>query len=188
MEPEEFVLERITITYSAFEDRLSLVAALSDEETVTLWLTQRFCAQLFPKLLEWVERQAGHSTAVGAPTSKGAAQQAQSDNVKAEKLAFHQVSAQLQQKRGAAVEAKAGGCKVLVTTVDVKFEAGCLRLIFPLSDTRKAVIPFSTKGLAQFLGVIFMRYGEAGWPVNHWPPWFKQAQLQPANAYKAELH
>jgi hypothetical protein len=188
VESEEYLLERITIAYSAFEDRLSLVAALNDDETVKLWLTQRFCAQLFPKLLEWVERQAGHTIATAAPASKGAAPQPQSDKVKAESLAFHQVSAQLQQKRGATVEAKEGSCEMLVTTVDVKFEAGCLRLIFPLDDTRKAIIPFSTKGLAQFLGVIFMRYGEARWPVNVWPPWFKRAQLQPSNAYKAELH
>lgn len=188
MESEEYLLRRITIAYSALEDRLSLVAALNDDETVTLWLTQRFCAQLLPKLLEWVERQAGNSIAARAPAPKGTAPPPHSDSAKAESLAFQQVSAQLQQKRGAAVVAKEGSCQILVTTVDVKFEAGCLRLIFPLDDTRKAIIPFSAKALSQFLGVIFTRYGEASWPVNGWPPWFKQAQLQPSNAYKAELH
>jgi hypothetical protein len=188
MTPEEILLERITIAYSAFEDRLSLVAAIDDDETVTLWLTQRFCAQLLPKLLEWVEKQAGDAIPKGVKASVSTAPQVHRDNLKTENLAFHQVSAQLQQQRGAPVEAKDGSIQELVTTVDVKFEPGRLRLIFPLSDKRKVQIPFSAIGLAQFLGVIFTRYGEAGWPVNTWPAWFKQAQERPSNAVKAELH
>jgi len=178
----EFALERLTIRYSAFEDRIAIAGISPEGQGVTLWLTQRFCGLLLPKLLGWIEQIDRVEPVRQRP------QVAVSTNVEAEKLAFKQVSAQLQKVAASPVQVPAGSQQCLVQTVDVKQRAQIIQLGFPLAGGDVAIIPLKAVALSQCLAVFYARYREAAWPMTLWPDWFSQSQQQPAKALNAEVH
>jgi len=178
----EFTLERLTIRYSAFEDRIAIAGVSPDGQAVTLWLTQRFCALLMPKLLDWIEQQGSQSS------SEPRTQTAILPRAEAESLAFKQVSAQLQKTAASPVQVPAGSQQCLVKTVDVKQRADIIQLAFPLAEGDCAIVPLKSVALSQCLAVFYARYREAAWPMTLWPDWFGQSQQQPSKALNAEMH
>jgi len=167
-------LERLTLTYSALEDRLQLGASSNQGETLQFWLTQRFCTILAPKLFEWLEKSKHAQGTEEVPCE--------------EILMFQQASAQLQQAPTAAIEIIADCPTKLVSTVDIKQEAEHLMLIFPVSENRKAVVAFTATNLSQWLAIIYMRFQEANWPLACWPVWFKNSQHKPVERQQLDLH
>lgn len=161
------VLQRLTTSWIASEDRIRLAGECTDGGTVCLWLTRRLADRMLPLLLKWLE---GHA---GADTRAALMQE------------FAQDAARGALAPQAAVPADGAGA-VLVQAVDVASGPLVMRLTFRPSETPGEGpswdITLEQQPLRQWLAIVHDQYCKAGWPLDVWPGWISLTTAQPAAA------
>lgn len=157
-------LQRITTEYDPSEDRVRLTGSSEEEEARVLWLTQRLLNRLVPHLCQRLEKE--------APQRPGGERslRAQLEQSFAQQRARAALSGQ------APVQAPANVSAWRVDAVDLKFEAGGVRLTFKGAlQADLAVLQLPLFGLRQWLGILHGQYRRAAWPLQVWPVWVEEA-------------
>lgn len=157
-------LQRITTEYDPAEDRVRLTGSSEEEEARVLWLTQRLLNRLVPHLCQRLEKE--------APQRPGGERslRAQLEQSFAQQRARAALSGQ------APVQPPANVSAWRVDAVDLKFEAGGVRLTFKgVLQADRAVLQLPLLGLRQWLGILHGQYRRAGWSAQVWPVWMEEA-------------
>lgn len=161
-------LHRITTEYDPAEDRIRLTGSTGQEEDSVLWLTQRLLNRLVPHLCQRLEKE--------APQRPGGERslRAQLEQSFAQQRARAALSGQ------APVQPPANASAWRVDAVDMKFEAGGVRLTFKgVLEADRAVLQLPVFGLRQWLDIMHRQYRRAGWPALVWPVWMEEAGATP---------
>lgn len=154
------MLQKITTTYSASEDRLRLAGQEADGTTTTvLWLTQRLTHRLVRSLTQWLEAEDGGSLAAMAPDLRHA---------------WAQEAAVRQLQPSAPVPVTRDVPAMLVESIDLARDSRRYTITFRQADTSSALVVSSTE-LRQWLGILRVLYRQAGWPLADWPTWMEEA-------------
>jgi hypothetical protein len=161
-------LHRITTEYDPAEDRIRLTNNTGQEEASVLWLTQRLLNRLVPHLCQRLEKETqyrqGEETSLRAQLEQSFAQQ----------------RAQAALPGVEPVQAAANMPPWRVEAVDMKFEAGGVRLTFRgVLEADRAVLQLPVLGLRQWLDILHRQYRRAGWPALVWPVWMEEAGATP---------
>ncbi len=171
-------LHKITVTYSAEEDRLRLTAAAGDDQTVVYWITRRMLGVVLTPMFSWLENRASQGLGnVGEAAERS----------KQARLAMAQSSAQAKMQDETPVTAQPNSFEHLLTSVDVKTEQQRFLLLFPMQDQTKGIIPFEQDSLLQWLNILHRIAQQASWELPQWPVWFIEGQSPQAPPKKA-LH
>lgn len=170
-------LKKITARYDATEDRLVLHAEAADGQQARLWCTQRLFNRLAKALVSMLDQELARST----PAARMGGQQLH---------AMEQGAAQAQLGQQVPVAASAQEpVSALLTSVDITRRGQRFELIFKSAVEGVASMLLSATELRQWLGIVHRLYGQAAWPTDHWPAWFKAAQSEVANPELAKsLH
>lgn len=161
-------LQRLTTEYVETEDRFRLAGEIGAGAPVVFWLTQRLLQRLLPPLLQGLEKEGG---AMPRPEALHS---------------FAQQKAQAAVTVQAPVRAATESSARLVTSIDVgRMElpgvGQAVRLTFKSEDGPAAGVTMNTTLLRQWLGILYVGYRKADWPLHCWPDWMSDA-VAPANA------
>jgi len=157
------VLCKVSLYYSAIEDRLCLVGNADSGAPLSFWLTLRLSRLLATQLIKFVERA----------TPASAAHEAL--------LAFEQTAAELQNAPTEPVAPCEQHPPLLLSRVDLNESNGHLTLRFPLPGEDSACLTFSPTQTRQWIGILYRQFIAAGWPLDDWPDWMAN-ELQPQTA------
>ncbi|HSG61569.1 MAG TPA: hypothetical protein VLA24_09045 [Pseudomonadales bacterium] len=171
-------LHKITVSYSAEEDRLRLTAAAGEDQTVIYWITRRMLGVVLTPLFKWLEERAGQ----GLGNLGEAAQRSREA-----RLAMAHAKAQAQMHEESPVTAQPDSIEHLLTSVDVRTEPNRFLLLFPMHAEQKGLIPFEQDSLLQWLNILHRIAQQAQWDLPQWPSWFIEGQSPQAPNNKA-LH
>lgn len=169
--PRAHRLQRLTVTYSAKQDRLQLNAATDDDSVIIYWISRRMLRIFLPPLFKWLEEKQIPEEAAAGPVGGG-----KEDEASQAKRSFAQSAAQSQMSKSKPVVASEETKEILLTSIDIKAEDTRFLLILPIDDGNKGVVPFTPTNLAQWLGVVYHATVQADWAVEIWPSWFTEAQ------------
>lgn len=172
-------LHKITVSYSAEEDRLKLTAAAGEDQTVIYWITRRMLGVVLTPLFKWLEERASQ----GLGNIGEAAQRS-----KEARLAMAQSKAQAQMQEESPVTAQPDSIEHLLTSVDVRTEANRFLLLFPMQGDQKGLIPFEQESLLQWLNILHRIAQQAQWDLPQWPIWFIEGQSPQAVPANKALH
>lgn len=162
-------LHRITTEYIDAEDRLRLTGEKAPGEVLVLWLTQRLVHRLMDHLCRCLDNQAHHLSQSRA---------LQADVIQT----FAQQAARARLPTQPAVLASQASQQWLVTAVDINQAADKTTLTFKGSNPDgHARLTLHEQPLRQWLGIVFEQCSKAGWPVEVWPDWVRDA-YQPHHA------
>lgn len=146
-------LQRLTTQYNETEDRLSVIGAISPDETVTLWLNHRLLVRLLPHLFTWLERQSDDSIPVEIAQS------------------FAQGAAKAQLVEETPVSVAPASQEWLVEAVDLTPNVGNLTLTFRTDKQAPVTLQLPTQHLRQWLEIVHSLWRVAEWPMQVWPAW-----------------
>lgn len=157
-------IERITTEYIRTEDRIRLCGQI-DNDTATLWLTQRLANGLAVHMCQWLENSLPDKVA-----------QAPSED-KARVQAFAQQSAnavtQARAKDEPPVVAKTDNQEWLIHSIQVQANDKLIRLLFQGAEQQEVYLEMGSASLRQWLNILCKNYKAAQWPDQHWPEWMK---------------
>jgi len=152
------ILETITLTYVAEEDRIRLVGAGKDGDTASLWLTQRLCSQVVQNLTNSLEKLA----------------EARGVLAKDAVLSLQQSAARRDLPRLPPVTAGLQAIPALVREIEVRRKGKHFALEFKSGKAACAEITFGVPQLHRWLSILHGRYVHAGWDMRCWPEWFER--------------
>lgn len=155
-------LQKITTEYSEAEDRFRLTGKNSEGGQVSIWLTQRLLQRLIPVLLKRLSTDSRVTTSSRPDEVQGFAQQSARASMRAETPLVVDLQTHIW----------------LAERVDISSSASRIVLTFFSADGKQAQIPMADQVLRQWLGIVYDKYRAAQWPLNLWPQWFSQGQLQ----------
>ncbi len=171
-------LHKITVTYSAEEDRLRLTAAAGEDQIVVYWITRRILGVVLTPMFSWLENRASQGLGnIGEAAERS----------KEARLAMAQSSAQAKMQDESPVTAQPNSFEYLLRSVDVKTEQNRFLLLFPMQDNSKGIIPFEQDSLLQWLNILHRIAQQASWELPQWPVWFTSDQSPQSPSAKA-LH
>ena len=169
-------LSRLTSHYDPLQDRIRLAGELKSGQSVVLWLTQRLLNRLVPKISQQLEKPSASKANV--PSVQAHLQQS-----------FAQQRARTELPRQAPVATEDNGLQWLVKTVDVKFSAKGIRLVFKgVTDTEEAAAALPATALRQWLNILHDQYRVAGWATTVWPLWVEESRPLTKEDRSAALH
>lgn len=168
-------LQRVTTEYIAVEDRVRISGAMSDDQAVVLWLTQRMLNRIVPRLTQWLEQKGVAGATAGIV-----------DNEMLQ--GFAQEAARAIAPALPAVQADSTSATSLVDSVDIATADAGVALIFKTGDAKSARLTLVTHALRQWLGIMHDQYVKAQWPTTVWPAWIQEASQAAAKAAPAVMH
>ncbi len=154
-------LQKITTVYVDKEDRIRLTGALSNGDTIVIWLTLRLLQMLVPSLANWLQKS---DTVAGA--AFGAEKDVQS---------FRQQAAKASIEKQPPVAATGQSLNWVTVGVDYRFNSTQIHLIFKGQNTETASLDLPLAACRQWLSILFDAYRLASWPMTVWPDWFTDA-------------
>lgn len=151
------ILEKMTLTYVAAEDRMRLAGIAKDGDAITLWLTQRLCNQVVRTLTGCLEKLA----------------EARGTLAKDAVLSLQQTAARQNLPALPPVTAGPEATQALVRAIEVRQNGKRFVLGFKSGKAACAEIAFGGPGVYHWLWVLNGRYVKAGWALQSWPDWFE---------------
>jgi hypothetical protein len=151
------ILEKMTLTYVAAEDRMRLAGIAKDGNAVTLWLTQRLCNQVVRTLTGCLEKLA----------------EARGRLAKDAVLSLQQTAARQNLPALSPVTTGPEATQALVRAIEVRQNGKRFVLAFKFGKAARAEIAFGGPGVYHWLWVLNGRYVKAGWALQSWPDWFE---------------
>lgn len=203
-------LKRITLEYSAHEDRMRLTGARASGEREAIWLTRRLLERLIPVLVDWIEQEgsdlprprattpqpdslsgskprpakrtasASASQLSTRPTNQAALQPSLPRPEPLHEFAQQMARSQLEQLEP--VRAQQGDRSWLAHAVDIKRNRRQIILQLRGGHDEAAALSFAARPLRQWLNILFEVYVRAGWPLEIWPSWMHEANTQNTTA------
>lgn len=164
MADDLFIIEKMTQTYDAAQDRISLDMQDAAGKVLRLWLTRRLADALFGRLCGWVDATKSDCDVRFRRHLQTWAQQA----------------AQAQMRNDVPVRWR--GVEALIREIDIDRKVGALQLTFKCPDAPPAQVRLSDTHLRQWLGVLCRLYAAAAWPMTPWPAWLIEAQSAPIDS------
>lgn len=165
-------LKRITTTYDGSEDRIRLSGEGANGQRLGIWLTRRLLERLVPVLLDWIAKEARDLPGANeASTTKPRADMPRADTLHS----FAQQMARNSLPRQAPVQVRAEDVIWLAQAVDVKRAGQGVRLSFRAVSGEAASLNLAAKPLRQWLNILHDAYLKAGWPLDVWPEWVREA-------------
>lgn len=178
------LLQRLTTEYIDDEDRIRLAGETDGGETVRLWLTQRMLLRLLPLLFRWLDKNPGVSDETAPKAGDGdGGDTRQSDPARKEALQrFAQQGAGESLESTTPVRAEQAALEWLVREVDIASGKNGVRLVFKPTDNAAEedtiTLVLETRALRQWLVILFRHFSTAGWPLEVWPRWLREASQQ----------
>jgi hypothetical protein len=154
------LLTKVTLKYSAIEDRIRMSAQLQGKEPVVFWLTLRLSIRLVRALTGHLE---------GSVSSSGLID-------RGFLLTCRLREAEWQLEPSEPVSHSRASVLVLPEKVDLACSEQNASLLFPLGDGRQAQLQMNFTELRQWLGIVYRQFQTAGWPMEVWPAWFMQTE------------
>jgi hypothetical protein len=178
-------LKRITTQYIPLEDRIRLLGADENGQTLTLWLTQRLLNRLVTPLCEGLEKQTTPAVSVLTGPSVAKVPLVQTHLVQT----FAQQKAQAVLPKDGPVVLAPQSPHWLVESVVMKQIKNDTRLLFKgLEAADRAELTLSMVELRQWLGIVFKQSKSAAWPTHVWPAWVEEAAKAPPPVASRSLH
>lgn len=192
-------INRMTIDYVAYEDRVRIGGLREDGSRVAIWLTRRLLERLLPVLLAWLQEEGcdlpgGGARAPTAPSAAGdrapggPGSAAPGPLPRSEPLhEFAQQMARSKLPPVPPVEIGANDRSWLAHAIDVERSPSRLHLRFRCADAEIATASFTAQPLRQWLNILHDAYRKADWPMTVWPDWMLGAAL-PAQQQATRCH
>lgn len=171
--PAQVSLNKVSLSYSAVEDRMRMTGDVSDSDPLVFWLTRRMCEKLVKAVSDFIEKSS--SIPVGADKDL--------------MLSFRQSAALIRKEKTEPVTAGSDAQVILVQKVDLKFHKESVVLAFFMSETDSANLSLSIQNARQWLGVLYAQYQAAAWPLDGWPAWATESNEKPVSpSQRKQMH
>ncbi|KJS09207.1 MAG: hypothetical protein VR73_02950 [Gammaproteobacteria bacterium BRH_c0] len=162
---QRFLLEKVTLSYVAVEDRIRMNAQIRGGEAVTFWLTQRLCRGLVKTFVDYLDKTTVTAT----------------DRGKSMVQTYFQEEAMMRKSKSPSVDAsKSTAPPVLVKTLNIRTSADALQLRLPMPDGSVSTMPLTPMEARQLLQILFLQYRKGDWPLDIWPQWIRKQAPQGA--------
>lgn len=153
------VVKKLSMSYSASEDRIRMVGEVPEGYPVAFWLTQRLGIRLVQAMVRYL-----HKTAESTPLESQIQQ------------SCRQQAAEWALKSAQPVTCSAGMTEVLLTSIDVSSGRDGVVLKLPGGDEHIQLI-MNSRELRQWLGALYRLFRKAGWELDVWPAWFGKEMI-----------
>ena len=182
-------INKITVQYSAKEDRLCLAVQGANDESLVLWLTARLAVRVVDALVRGMDKiqisqipepqPAKEQTPDSGPSPAYRNQWPLAEKRKLKQKQqlvrqvqqLEQVAAVQAKKDSKAVQINSTDHQYLVRTIDIKFLGVRYALIFRWADSEGAKLVFTDIEMRQWLQIVYSQFVKAQWPLTVWPNW-----------------
>ena len=166
--PELLLIQRMSVKYDGYEDRIALDITNMAGKVARLWLTRHGSGVLVRSTAARVEAYATAQMARANVSPDNA------DQLRQSALATHQLTARLTQRSATAVELPPGTSEHLVTGFAMPPNGQHIQLDFKCRPELAARVLLQQAELFQWLAALQRQYLKAGWSTEVWPAWFTQ--------------
>ncbi len=163
---------RFTTEFIDFEDRLRISAAVTEQQVDVVWLTRRLLDRLVTHLGKQLEQT------LSAEPRPEAASMRQSFEQQAAVASYQQQS---QQQPTPRVDGQSAAFRHewLVIEVDITPHAQGIGLRFRGRTAEQVLqLTMTAVQLRQWLAIIHSQYVKAQWPMDAWPTWVNDQDIQ----------
>lgn len=165
---EVLLIQRMSVKYDGYEDRIAMDITNVEGTVARLWLTRHGSDIMVRSTSARVEAYAN------AQMAKARVSPDHANQVRESALATQQITARLTQRRAEAVELPHGAPEHLVTGFAMPPNASHIQLDFNCRPALKARVLLQQAELFQWLSALQRQYQKAGWGMEVWPVWFTQ--------------
>jgi hypothetical protein len=165
---EVLLVERMSVRYDSYQDRIALDIADQAGALARLWLTRRGANVLVQTTVSRVE------AFVAARIAAQDVDPSAAKPMRESALAAQQLTARLTQRKAQAVDVPAGTTQHLVTAINMTTHPHRIQIDFRSGDTTPAQVLLQSAELFQWLAAVQRQYLKAGWSLEAWPGWFTQ--------------
>ena len=158
-------LKRITSEYVEAEDRIRIAGLTEQNETLFLWLTMRLTSRLVTHCLALLGKN--------SPELKKAA--TDDLQLKTNLQSMIQESAEQEIVEESAVKVAKNSPSFLIREIDVKTSDGLVVLVFKENKTSSYELYLESNQLRQWLGILYLIWQKAEWPLHIWPDWMDKS-------------
>ena len=158
-------LKRITSEYVEAEDRIRIAGLTEQNETLSLWLTMRLTSRLVTHCLALLVKN--------SPELKKAA--TDDLQLKNNLQGMVQESAEQEIVEESAVRVAKDSPSFLIREIDVKTSYGAVVLTFKENKTSSYELYLESNQLRQWLGMLYLIWQKAEWPLHIWPDWMDKS-------------
>ena len=162
------LIQRMSVKYDGYEDRIALDIAAVEGRVARLWLTRHGTDIMVRSAAAKVEAYAIAQIARANVPSDAAGQLRESA------LATRQLTARLTQRSASAVEVPPGTPEHLVTGFAMPPNPHHIQLDFKCRPELSARVLLHSAELFQWLAALQRQYQKSGWGMEVWPAWFTQ--------------
>jgi hypothetical protein len=159
-------LKRITSEYIEAEDRIRIAGLTEKEESLSLWLTMRLTSRLVTHCVALL--------ATHGPKLKKAA--TSDERLKNNLQGMVQQSAEQEVVKELAVSVSKDSPSLLIREIDVKTSSGGVIMTFKEDETSSYELCLEGQQLRQWLGMLYLIWQKAEWPLHVWPDWMDKSK------------
>jgi len=159
-------LKRITSEYVEIEDRIRVAGLTEKNKTLSLWFTMRLTSRLVTHCIALLGK---HS-----PELKKAA--TNDDQLQKNLQNLVQQSAEQEIGEESAVSVTTDSPSYLIKEIDVKTSDGGVVLSFKQNKTSSYELYLKSQQLRQWLGILYLIWQKAEWPLHVWPDWMDKSK------------
>ena len=149
-------LKRITSEYVEAEDRIRIAGLTEQNETLSLWLTMRLTSRLVTHCLALLEKN--------------------SPELKNNLQGMVRGSAGQEIVEESAVKVAKNSPSFLIREIDLKTSDELVVLVFKENKTSSYELYLESNQLRQWLGMLYLIWQKAEWPLHIWPDWMDKSK------------
>jgi hypothetical protein len=159
-------LKRITSEYIEAEDRIRIAGLTEKNEALSLWFTMRLTSRLVTHCVALIGSN-------GTELKKAATNDEQ---VKNNLQGMVQQSAEQEIVREPAVTVTKDSPSLLIKEIDLKTSSGGIIMVFKENETSSYELYLEGQQLRQWLGMLYLIWQKAEWPLHVWPEWMDKSK------------
>ena len=159
-------LKRITSEYIEAEDRIRIAGLTEKNETLSLWFTVRLSSRLVTHCITLLGK---HSPELKKAATNDAQLQKNLQNLV-------QRSAEQEISEESAVSVASDSPSYLIKEIDVKTSDGGVVMSFKQDKTSSYELYLKSQQLRQWLGMLYLIWQKAEWPLHIWPDWMDKSK------------
>lgn len=172
------VIKKITVKYSAEEDRLALATQSADGDSLLFWMTNRLAMRVVNALVGKLDPspQSVVANKLNPPVKQQAIRE------------WEQSAARHAMKPAPEVKIKPAARQLLINSVDINQSNDSFRVIFRWTKEDGARLILSTVEMRQLLQILHQTFKKAGWTMDVWPKWYDLQQSDKEQPRPMVLH
>ncbi len=164
-------LDKLTLDYSAAEDRLLGRVQVLDGELCAVWLTQRLARRLVRMLCDHLDKTA----VTDGPAPSGTPAAAQGSRSKELLLSFRHQAAMLKRDPEPPVPELDARAAPLLESIRARLSQDRILLTLELTDG-PATLALTQNHAWQLLQILLNLFRRAEWPLDAWPGWMRDGE------------